>query len=189
MFDNRNRTGAVLGILLVLAGLFFLAGQFFNFDFGRFLWPVFVIGFGGLFFVGMLASGRTSASAPLAIPGSIIGGIGLMMFFQNLFHNWESWSYGWTVILILVGLGIFIMGWYSEDVTQRQSGIRVMKIGAIMFLIFAAFFEMIFNSFALSRFVFPVVLILLGAYFLLARSGLLDRRSKTESQQQVPPAS
>ena len=32
------------------------------------------------------------------------------MFLQNLTGYWESWSYSWTVILVLVGLGIFIMG-------------------------------------------------------------------------------
>ena len=189
MSTNRSNVGSLVGgAVLIGIGLLSLAGQIFrNFGFWEMIWPFFVMGAGALFFVGMFAAGRSAAG--LAIPGSIITMIGLILFTQNILGHWESWSYAWTLILFSVGLGIFIMGWYSEDVTQRQSGIRVMKIGAIMFLIFAAFFEMIFNSFALSRFVFPVVLILLGAYFLVARSGLLARHSETESQQQVPPAS
>jgi len=60
----------------------------------------------------MFAGGKSLAG--LAIPGTIIGGLGLMMFLQNLTGYWESWSYSWTVMLVLVGLGIFIMGLYSE---------------------------------------------------------------------------
>ena len=41
----------------------------------------------------------------------------------------------------------------------------------LFFIIFGAFFETIFSSF--SNIVFPVLLILLGAYLVLSRSGLL----------------
>jgi hypothetical protein len=101
-----------------------------------------------------------------------------MLFLQNLFGHWESWSYGWTVILIAVGLGIFIMGWYTENQSQRRSGTQLMKIGAILFVIFAGFFEMIFNSFGFSRYLFPVALILLGIYLVIARTGLIRRGDK-----------
>jgi hypothetical protein len=45
-----------------------------------------------------------------------------------------------------------------------------------MFILFGAFFEMIFNSFGLSNILFPVALILLGLYLLVTRSGLLSAR-------------
>jgi hypothetical protein len=114
--------------------------------------------------------------AGLAIPGSIFTAIGLMLFLQNLFGHWESWAYGWTVILMAVGVGIWIMGWYTDSPAQRESGLRVVKIGAVLFLIFGGFFEMIFNSFAFSEFILPVALILLGAYLLLNRAGMLGSR-------------
>jgi hypothetical protein len=176
MSTNRLNIGPLIGGSVLLAlGLLTLAGQFFrNFNFWGMIWPFFVIGLGALFFMGMFASGK---SAPgLAIPGTIITAIGLMLFLQNLFGHWESWSYGWTVILMAVGLGIYIMGRYGENEQHRQSGIRVMKIGAILFVIFGGFFEMIFNSFSFSRFVFPVALIALGVYLILARSGMLPGR-------------
>ena len=97
------------------------------------------------FFVGMFAGGKSMAG--LAIPGAIISGLGLMMFIQNLTGYWESWAYSWTIILVLVGLGIFIMGLYTEDMHRRQAGLRVMKVGAILFIIFGGFFELIFNAF------------------------------------------
>ncbi len=50
----------------------------------------------------------------LAIPGSIITGIGLLLLFQNLTSYWESWSYGWTLIIIFVGAGIYLAGLYGD---------------------------------------------------------------------------
>jgi hypothetical protein len=176
MSTNRSNVGAlVFGSLLIVLGLLTLAGQIFRgFDFWGMIWPFFVIGFGALFFVAMFASGKSAAG--LAIPGSIFTAIGLMLFLQNLFGHWESWAYGWTVILIAVGAGIFIMGWYTDNPGQRQSGTGVMKIGAILFVVFGGFFEMIFNSFSFSKFIFPVALILVGAYLVLARAGVFPGR-------------
>jgi hypothetical protein len=94
-----------------------------------------------------------------------------MLFLQNITGYWQSWSYGWTAILMAVGLGIYIAGVWAGDPDQRASGIKVLRIGAIMFIIFGAFFEMIFQSFALSRYIFPVALILLGLYLIFRRAG------------------
>lgn len=190
MSVNRSHMGSLIaGAVLIGIGLLSLAGQIFrSFNFWGIIWPFFIIGAGALFFVGMFAAGKSAAG--LAIPGSIICMVGLILLAQNIFGHWESWSYAWTLILLSVGAGIYIMGWYSGDGTQRESGVRVMKIGAIMFIIFGAFFEMIFNSFSFSKFVFPVALILLGGWLLVARTGLLDRRAAgTDQQSQVPPAS
>ncbi|MBI5839751.1 MAG: hypothetical protein HZB19_06585 [Chloroflexi bacterium] len=177
MSTNRSNVGALVGgSVLIALGLLTMAGQIFRgFNFWGTIWPFFVIGFGALFFVGMFAGGKSVAG--LAIPGSIITSIGLMLFLQNLFGHWESWAYGWTVILMSVGLGIFIMGWYTDNASQRQSGLSVLKIGAVLFIIFGGFFEMIFNSFSFSKYLLPLVLILLGIYLVIARSGLLARRS------------
>ena len=178
MSINRSNVGSFVGGLALIAlGLLAMAGQFFRgFDFWGTVWPFFLVGIGALFFVGMFSGGKSAAG--LAIPGSILSVIGLMLFLQNIFDHWESWAYGWTVILMAVGLGIFIMGWYTENVGQRQSGLRVLKIGAILFVIFGGVFEMIFNSFAISRFLFPLALILLGIYLVFARSGILTRREE-----------
>ena len=134
----------------------------------------------------MFAGGKSLAG--LAIPGTIISGIGLMMFFQNLLNHWESWSYGWTVILVLVGLGIFIMGLYSEDAPRRQAGLRVMKVGAILFIIFGGFFELVLSAFqpyGVQQYIFPALLVLLGVYLVITRSGLLSSRRPNSTNQPV----
>jgi len=97
-------------------------------------------------------------------------------------------SYFWTLIIMFVGIGIYIMGLYGGDENQKHSGLRVMKVGFILFIIFGAFFEMIFSS---SRnIIFPVLLIILGAYLVLSRSGLLGRKKIDESSNDsIPPVS
>jgi len=187
MQTNRSNAGALIaGTLLIVFGLMALAGQFFRMVDWGFLWPFAVIGFGALFFVAMFAGG--TGTAAFAIPGSIVSGIGLILLFQNITHHWESMSYFWTLIILFVGLGIYLMGWYGGDETQKHSGLRVMKIGFILFIIFGAFFEMIFSSF--SNILFPLLLILLGAYLVVRRSGLLGaKKTVIPSDNSIPPAS
>ncbi len=188
MNTNRNAGGLIAGAVLIAVGLLSLAGRIFeSFNWG-FVWPFIVIGVGAIFFVAMVSGGKQTAA--FAIPGSIIGGIGLILLFQNIFKHWESMSYFWTFIIIFVGLGIYIMGLYGGDEGQKQSGWRVMKVGFILFVIFGAFFEiLIFSSF--NNLVFPILLILLGVYLVVARTGLLGKRKteETKSDDVIPPAS
>jgi hypothetical protein len=186
MQTNRSNAGALVGGAIMIAfGLLALAGQVFRgVDWG-FLWPFIIIAIGAVFFVAMFAGGKQTAG--LAIPGSIVGGIGLVLLFQNITRHWESMSYFWALIILFVGVGIYIMGWYGGDANQKRSGMSVMKVGLILFIIFGAFFELIFSSF--NNLLFPILLILLGAYLILSRSGLLGRNKDDSSTDSVPPAS
>lgn len=173
MQTNRSNAGGLIGgTLLIVFGLLALAGRIFqSVDWG-FLWPFLIIGLGAVFFATMFAGGKGAAG--FAIPGSIVGGIGLVLLYQNLTQHWESMSYFWTFIIFFVGAGIYIMGWYGGDENQKKSGAGVMKVGLILFIIFGAFFEMIFSSF--NNLFFPILLILLGAYMIFSRSGLFGGR-------------
>jgi len=177
--NPRNAGSLVGGALLMLFGALALLAQLVRgFDFWGTFWPFIVMAVGIMFFVGMVAGGKSTGG--LAIPGSIITVIGLMLFVQNLTNHWESWAYGWAVIVMSVGLGIFIMGLWTGEAGQRQAGLRVLKIGAVLFVLFGAFFEMIFNSSDFAQFLFPIALILLGGYLIVARSGLLPGRKRDE---------
>jgi hypothetical protein len=183
MTTQRSNAGTLAGgALLIGFGVLALLGQIFrDFHFWSYVWPFIIIGSGLLFFIGMFAGGKSLAG--LAIPGSIITVNGLMLLFQNFTGHWASWSYGWTVTLASVGLGIFIMGIYQGNEQRRQAGLKVMKIAAVLFIIFGAFFEMILSPFGLTggRYTFPVLLILLGGYLVVSRSGLLGGH-KTENE-------
>ena len=184
MQTNRSNIGALVGgALLIGFGLLSLLSRVFTELNWGVLWPFIIIGFGALFFIAMLALGKNAAA--LAVPGSIIGGIGLVLLFQNITDHWESMSYFWTWIIMFVGLGIYIMGSYGGESGQKSAGLRLMKVGFILFIIFGAFFEMIFSSF--NNLIFPILLILLGAYLVLTRSGLLKKREDTNDHP-LPPA-
>lgn len=180
MSSSRNAGPLVGGALLIAFGVLTLLGQFFQgLDFWGTFWPFIIIAFGALFFVGMLAGGRSLSG--LAIPGSIFTVIGLMLLYQNLTGHWESWSYGWTIILMAVGLGIFLMGAWGANPSQRQSGLQLLRLGTVLFVIFGAFFELIFNAnqpLSIRSVFFPGALIVLGLYLLISRSGLI--KSTTE---------
>ena len=186
MQTNRSNAGALIGgAVLIAFGLLALAGQIFRgVDWG-FLWPFIIIAIGALFFVAMYTGGKQTAG--FAIPGSIVGGIGLVLLFQNITNHWESMSYFWTLIILFVGAGIYIMGWYGGDANQKKSGLGVMKVGLILFIIFGAFFELIFSSF--NNLLFPILLILLGGYLIVTRSGLLGGKKDNSSEGPLPPAS
>jgi hypothetical protein len=184
MQTNRTNIGSLVGgAILIAFGLLSLASQVFRFLDWGFLWPFIVIGIGALFFAAMFAGGKQTAG--FAIPASIIGGVGLVLLFQNITHHWESMSYFWTLIIMFVGAGIYIMGVYGGDENHKQSGMRLMKIGGILFIIFGTFFEMIFSSF--SNIIFPLLLIILGAYLVLNRSGLLSGKKNDSSSNDILP--
>ena len=191
MKTERSNTGALVGgTLLVVFGALALALQVFRDVFTWSLaWPVGVIALGGLFFAGMFASGKSGSG--LAIPGSIIGGLGLLLLYQNLTGHWESWAYAWALIVFFVGLGVYLMGLYAGDEGQKHGGARVMRTGFILFVIFGAFFEMLFSAGrepGLRSLLFPVLLILVGGYLILRRLGLFGGRRKSGPETPPPPA-
>ncbi len=186
--QHANNAPLVWGTLLVGFGLLSLLSQVFrNVVNWSYVWPVAIILFGGLFFAGMFLGGRQVSG--LAVPGTIIAGIGLMLLVQSLSSYWQSWAYSWALIVIFVGLGIWIMGLYGRDDGQQAAGLKVAKIGFILFVIFGAFFEMIFSADRAMGFrglLFPALLILLGMYLVVRRLGVFGTRSPEPIE---PPAS
>jgi hypothetical protein len=186
MKDNRSNSGALIGgSLLIVFGVLAALQQIFRDVFTwSLIWPIVVIVFGGLFFAGMFAGGKGVSG--LAVPGSIITGIGLLLLYQSVTGHWESWSYGWTLIVLFVGIGIYIMGLYAGDAGQKAAGRSVMRVGFILFVIFGAFFELILSNGAALRgrnLLFPILLILLGSYIIVTRLGLFSGR---KSEMEMP---
>jgi hypothetical protein len=192
MNQENSRTGIVTGVLLILLGVAFLALQFLEIKFWSGWWPTAVIGVGLLFFIAMLVSGKSGGV--LAIPGSIIVMVGLILLFHNTFGFWETWAYAWTLIVFAAGIGISIFGRYTNQDNARRSGGAVARLGLVLFVLFAIFFELFIG---LSGFfdgksvLWPLLLILFGFYLLLARSGLFAALSPRRATPQPihPPAS
>jgi hypothetical protein len=175
MPQGQSRSTLIIGLALIGLGVLFLLQQFFDLRIWDWLWPLVIMAFGGLFFAGMAAGGRGTGAGALAIPGSIITGIGLMMFVMNLTDRWEAWAYAWGLIVAFVGVGLAINGWWSGQPGLRRSGWALARTGLFLFLVFGAFFELlIFGSADAGNWLWPVILIGLGLWLLVRRSGLVD---------------
>ncbi|MBI3738432.1 MAG: hypothetical protein HY258_05240 [Chloroflexi bacterium] len=171
--SKSNRTQLILGILLVLVGAWFVAVRqipalepFSNLQFD---WPFYVIGAGAVILIIGLATGEPR----MAIPASIIAGVGGILYYQNLNNDWESWSFMWTLIPGFVGVGNILAGLLGDDTRHSLGrGINLIVISAVLFLIFAAIFKRL--SF-LGDYGVPALLIFFGLYII--GRGLLRSRS------------
>jgi hypothetical protein len=169
-----------VGILLIAFGAVFLlaqAGGLLLAPFGiRFgwgtVWPLFVLLAGLAFWLPIFVWWeRHEKIAGLAVPGTIIVVNGLLLLYQNLTGDWNSWEYAWALEPLSVGLGLFML--YLLGNQNRglltASGI-VAGIGMVFFIIFASIFG------GAIRIVGPAALILAGVLLMLRGA----RRQPTE---------
>jgi hypothetical protein len=154
---KERRSARVSGLILVLLGIVFLAEQIWPGLFlGSFTWPWIIIAIGGIFLLTALLTGEGA----FAIPGSIVGGIGTLLLWQNTTGNWDSWAYAWTLIPGFVGVGILLAGLLGhERKGSITGGLLMIGLSAGAFLLFGGLFT--FNGWYLLRF-WPVILIVLG---------------------------
>jgi hypothetical protein len=161
---RRQRSNLAVGLILILVGAWFLAVQVFpnlrvwsNLTFS---WPLIVIGAGVLLLIVGLLAGETG----MAVPACIVGGIGGLLYYQNLTGNWESWAYAWTLIPGFVGVGVIISGLLgSRPKRAFGDGLNLIIISLVLFLIFAAFLG---GPNLLGPF-WPVLIILLGLWLIV----------------------
>jgi hypothetical protein len=165
-----SRGGAGLGVALISIGGLYLAAQWTGLDLGRFGWPLFVLLPGLALIAAATQGGRVSAS--LAVPGSLLATTGLILLVQNTFNLWDTWAYAWTLFIVGAGVGQVVQGARTDQPGLRASGWRAIEGGAVAFVLFGAFFELALNlshftDGTIGRFGLPVLLIGLGAAFLV----------------------
>jgi hypothetical protein len=174
MSSSRTKLGIILGVILIAAGGLFLLGELSGLVSVGWLWPLIIVAIGVAFFIGMFLGGPEAGA--LAIPGSILIMIGLILFVQNAFDAWETWSYAWALIIVAVGAGVWIHGAWSERPDLRISGGKLVQTGLTLFVVFGLLLSLIFSYFHIAdgNFTFwGLLLALLGFYLLLQRSILL----------------
>lgn len=170
--QRETRTRVVGGVLLILLGLLFLVYQLFPAPFafmrGADTWPLIVVAVGVFLFIFGLLVGAPG----MAIPAAIVGGIGLLLYWQNATGNWDSWSYAWALIPGFVGVGVILNGLLGGDrlSSALEGGFWLIVISLTMFAIFGSFL----GGLNLFRPYLPVLLIVLGAVLLLR--GLVRRK-------------
>lgn len=163
----QKQSSIVIGLILILAGILFLLFQAFpglapQIDLAN-QWPFIIVGIGGFLLLGALFG-----NPPLAIPGSVVSGIGLMLAYQNMSGNWASWAYSWTLIPGFVGLGVMLMGLLDQEKrAQVRDGFRLLLISAALFVVFGGFLG------AFGQY-WPVLLIIGGLLLLFRGRGRQD---------------
>lgn len=161
---QQNRTNLILGILLILIGAWLVltrqvpALQNWLDDI---TWPMWVIGAGLL----VLLIGLITGAPGMAVPASIIAGIGGILYYQDATNDFGSWAYMWTLIPGFVGVGTILAGLFGEPTRHNLSrGLNLLVISAVLFLVFATFFG---GLDILGDYGAAVILILLGVYLLI----------------------
>lgn len=173
----------VLAVGLIGLGLLVLVGQLTGFGgmIGS-LWPLFVIVPGLAFLYFAYTGGKNQAG--LAVPGTVITGTGLILFYQNLTGHWESWAYIWTLYPLFVGVALRFMAARTGDEGQLKASNILTRIGAVGFIIGVIFFELMLfgNNGILGTLALPILLIGGGAFILMSRKradyagGLVSKR-------------
>jgi hypothetical protein len=165
MMQRETRTRVTGGVLLILLGLMFLAYQLIPTPFewlqGADVWPLTVVAVG----VFLLIFGLLVGAPGMAIPASIVSGIGLLLVWQNATGNWDSWSYAWALIPGFVGIGVILNGLLGGDRLRDalEGGFWLIVISLTLFAIFGSFL----GGLNLFQPYLPVLLIVLGAVMLL----------------------
>lgn len=167
----RGKGNLGLGILLILLGIMFFVGQFFDINLGRLGWPFFIIVPGvALFLLALVMGGE--AGEGLVIAGSIVTTAGLLLFYQNITGHWESWAYAWALVApTSVGVGRVIYGVVRGPRKLVTDGLQIAGVGLAIFLVAGTFFELVIGisgrRFPFGDLLWPLLLIGLGLLLLL----------------------
>ena len=182
---RQNRTNLFLGILLILIGGWLVITRqvpavqnWLDANF-NFTWPMWTIGAGLL----VLLIGLLTGAPGMAVPASIIAGIGGILYYQDQTGDYSSWSYMWALIPGFVGVGTILAGLLGDHTRRSLAhGLNLIVISAVLFLVFATLFG---GLPILGDYGVAVLLILLGLYILIrgfVRGGSSGYRGQDETR-------
>ncbi len=160
---GRRRSLAVGITLIVIGGIILVAQiwpEYLDWVNLEQSWPVLMITVG----IGLLILGIAMRVPSLAMPACIVGGIGVLLYWQGATNNGQTWAYAWTLILGFVGIGFIVAGLLnSEGRSAFRNGSWLVVLSLVLFAIFGA----IFSDGLLSGVVLSLLLIAAGIIGLL----------------------
>jgi hypothetical protein len=179
MLNKSSRTQLTLGLLLILAGAWFLADRTlppFHELFARYTeWPFTLVLVGA----GLLLLGLFTGAPGMAVPAAIVAGIGGIFICQEANNDYASWAYMWTLIPGFVGVGSIVAGLLGDNPAHNvKDGLNAMVFSAVLFLIFSSFLG---GWRLLGNYGPAIVLILLGLW-MLGSTLVKSFRNKEEEQ-------
>lgn len=171
--QRSNRTFLVFGVLLILAGVWLLVARN-NPDWQAWInevwaWPLGFVALGAV----LLLLGLILGEPGMAIPASILAGLGGIFYYQYQTGDWASWTYMWTLIPGFVGVGIFLASILEGKLSHMLPGLDLILISGVLYLVFATIFGGIT---LLGPYGPAVLLIALGVYVLIR--GALSAKKK-----------
>lgn len=181
MTDER-RGAVILGAILIVAGGALLVTNLTGFALDA-AWPLFII-VPGLVLVGASFAVGGEAGGGLAIAGSIVTTVGLILAVQEATGLYATWAYAWALVAPgSVGVGMFLFGAFTDRPDLRSAGLRLAAIGLALFIGFALFFEGVIGLSGDGppplEGLLPIALIALGA--ILVGGSLFGRRRPNSS--------
>ncbi len=136
--QRQSRSRLALGLLLILAGAWFLAQQFYpglRIWVEGFSWPLIIVAVGGF----LLLFGLLVGAPGMAVPAAVVAGIGGILYYQNATGDWTSWAYAWTLIPGFAGVGVLVQGLLGENPRQSlREGFNLLVISLVLFVIMTA---------------------------------------------------
>jgi hypothetical protein len=176
MTDER-RGAVIFGAILIVVGGALLITNVTGFSFDA-AWPLFVI-VAGLVLLGASFRVRGEPGLGLAIAGSIVTTVGLILAVQEATDLYATWAYAWALVAPgSVGVGMSLYGTITGQPDLRSNGLRTAGVGLALFIGFALFFEGVIGLSGDGRppleGLLPIGLVVLGA--ILVVGSVLGRR-------------
>jgi len=171
---RQHRSQLGLGLLLILLGLWFFAVRqvpaLRAWTEIQFEWPFYVIGAGAL----IILVGLLTGAPAMAVPACIVAGLGGILYYQNRYSDWDSWSFLWALIPGFVGIGRILTGLFGEDTRHNLGhGLNLVVISSVLFLVFAT----IMGRLSLLGSYGPAVLLILLGIYVMGRGLIRSRRT------------
>ena len=170
---SRGGSSTALGIVLVVVGLFALVVVLIpGVDLTQSGWPLFIIIPG----LTLMVVGFLSVGAVATIPGGIVTMVGVVLAYCSATGDWPFWAYGWALVTPGgVGLGIYAQAVRDRDQQALRTGLTLLFISLLIFLIGFVLFESILGISGRDYFgpygraAFPVLMIVIGVILLVRR--------------------
>ncbi|MFZ6027126.1 MAG: hypothetical protein ACOYYS_05355 [Chloroflexota bacterium] len=121
-----QRTLSLLfGIALIAFGALCMVGNFafswleiapfYWWQFWR-LWPLIVVGIGGLLMLAPIVGFRTRGLGVLFIPGAPLLTTGSILLINSVFNWWDAWAWLWPAVVISVAAGFLLAAIFTRIV-------------------------------------------------------------------------
>ena len=128
-------------MILVVVGGALLLGQVIDISLAGITWPAWVVVPGVAMLVGSFFIPNRGGLG-LAIAGTIVTIVGLILWVQEAYDLYSTWAYAWALVAPFgPGLGMLLYGLVHRDGQLVGNGFRTMLVGLGLFLGFALFFE------------------------------------------------